>query len=91
MTSRRVIISTLDWVPTATDIKAHEELVKAIRANDKDGLIELLQEGRLLDTRGGEQLRVLSASVWNNRTEARIMSGKHKGKRVWVVMKWVVN
>jgi hypothetical protein len=84
------IISGVDWVPTATDIAADAEFRKVLQANDKDGLIELLKAGRLLDTKAGDGIRVLDISVWNGRTEARLTSGKHRGTKVWIVDKWVV-
>lgn len=84
------IIQSLDWVPTATSIAAHQEFRKALLAGDKEGLVQLLQAGGLLDTKSGDGLRVLDISVFNGRTEARMTTGKHAGKRVWVTAKWVV-
>ena len=84
------LIKGTDWVPTATSIKAYQELRKAMLANDKDGLVELLKSGGLLMTKSGDGVRVLDISVFNGRTEGRMTTGKYAGTKVWVTMQWVV-
>jgi hypothetical protein len=84
------IIQGLDWVPTAISVDAYDEFVKCLQANDRDGLAEMLKNGKLLLTKSGEGIRILDWSFLQERTEGRITTGTYQGKRVWATTKWVV-
>src|SRR5260370_37439176 len=84
------IVQGLDWVPTAISTDAYDEFVQCLQANDKDGLAEMVKDGKLLLTKSGEGIRILDYSVWHERTEGRITTGTYQGKRVLVTTKWVV-
>lgn len=47
----------------------------------------LLVTRQALDTERGDLIRLLDVSVWSNRAEGRMQSGKHAGARVWVTWK----
>ncbi len=83
------LLDSLEWTPTTATLTAHEELHKAIQANDKDGIGEMLQQGRVLDTKPGEHIRILDVSVWSGWIEGRMTSGKHAGRKVWVARRFV--
>ncbi len=79
------LLDTLEWTPTSATLAAHEELRKAIRADDRAGIVELVHQGRVLDTKPGDRILILDVSVWNGRLEGRMTTGKHAGQRVWVM------
>lgn len=83
------LMDSLEWTPTCTSLAAHEELQKAIQADDKDGIAEMLQRGSLLDTKPGDRIRILDVSVWNGRIEGRMTGGKHAGRKVWVSRRFI--
>jgi len=83
------VLDSLEWTPTSTSLEVHEELHKAIQADDKAGIAEMLQSGAVLDTKPGENIRILDVSVSSGWVEGRMSSGKHAGRKVWVARRFV--
>jgi hypothetical protein len=50
-----------------------------MKANDAEGMGQMVASGKAFLTSAWDSVRVLDISVWNNRTEVRILSGKYKG------------
>jgi hypothetical protein len=80
----------VDWVPSTADAETWETLRMALKADDTDGISEVILTGKVFLTKAGDEVRVLDFSVWNNRTEVRFLSGFLKGKRAFTMTSWVV-
>ncbi|MGI8743230.1 MAG: hypothetical protein ACR2NN_11800 [Bryobacteraceae bacterium] len=77
-------------VLTTDSLNACEEMLKSIRLNDNDGLIELVKAGHVYATKGGDGIRVLTVKIISDCGEGRITTGEFKAARVWTFQKWIV-
>jgi hypothetical protein len=74
-------------VPVFTDDKALDAFYKANVGNDKEGVEELFNAGRLFMADVGTKVRVLSGG-WST-MEIRILEGPFNGQRGFVSRQWV--
>jgi hypothetical protein len=79
-----------DWTPTATSVSAHTALQKAVESHDGNAIVELLKIREALETRAGDRILVTDSGLLSGRTEGRMVSGKYRGRKVFVNREWVV-
>src|SRR5690348_5585040 len=77
-------------VPVGVDQKALDEFYKSMGAQDSEGMMELVKEGRLLVPDTGTKVRVLDAHGFLAIVlEVRILEGVYKGRRCFVSSTYV--
>lgn len=78
-------------IPVAIDANALDDFYKAIVAGDREGVEELIDQGRLFIVDVGTKVRVLSVTGLIKATmEIRVLEGVHKGRRGFVSSNVVV-
>ena len=73
-------------VPIAADFFAYNEMMKLMRAKDREGLDQLVESGRVSLAESGTPVLVIEAKdhVDPRAAEVRLKSGPNSGKAVWV-------
>ncbi len=64
------------------------ELAKAAKANDSFGILELLQQGKVITVTAKTRVLVLENKTDGDRaflTKVRILDGEHIGKAAWIM------
>lgn len=72
--------------PTKTD---WDELFKTVRADDSQGLLELVMAERAFLLSGGTKVKILDSPFGAQQYEVRVLSGKRSGQRAFVLKKAV--
>lgn len=72
--------------PTKTD---WDELFKTVRADDSQGLLELVMAERAFLLPGGTKVKILDSPFGAQQYEVRVLSGKRSGQRAFVLKKAV--
>jgi len=71
--------------------QAYDEYWNALLANDDEGLVELMLDGKLVPIDNGTPVRKLSyGGLFDHTCEVRLMKGKFAGKRGIVSLDWLV-
>jgi hypothetical protein len=78
-----------DIVFVATSLEAHKELHKALLANDREGVAQMAEAGKILGPKADDGLRILDYCVFGEWTEGRLTSGEYARRHIWVTTKWV--
>lgn len=80
---KRISDST-DLVLAAVSLPAYNEMEKALRARDKEGMAQMAMAQQVIGPKIGDRLRVLDISHFAGRIEGRFISGEHSGRKVWI-------
>jgi hypothetical protein len=78
-----------DLVLVAISLDAYKEFRKAILANDREGVAQMAEAGKILGAKAGDGLRILDVSVFEGWAEGRLTSGEHARRHVWATRNWV--
>jgi hypothetical protein len=80
-------------VGIATDLSANLEFQKSFNAGDQKGIDELRDNGRLLIVPPGTAVKIREyydgALTYLPSYEVRVLDGKYKDKKGWVMVPWV--
>jgi hypothetical protein len=84
-----VIQSGMTPIPVATSEAYYSEMIDAGTHNDREGLLKMTLEGKILFVDKDTRVRVIGQSIWGGRYRIRITEGEHILKDGWVPVQWV--
>jgi hypothetical protein len=73
----------------AADMAAYTAMVKAARAEDRDGTRELFEAGRILPVDAGVKARVLEVDVGSRGVRVRVSEGPATGRAGWAMVSFI--
>lgn len=77
------------WIPVSATLEVQKSVRKALRAQDDDGLDDLIRVGLLMLIREPTQARVLDRSVLTHSAQVRILEGRYGGRSGWVPLDFI--
>lgn len=83
----RIASDPLKQFPIAVDYGARDELLKAERAGDDAGMLDLINAGRVFLVNSGTKVLVLERYI--ETSEIRVVEGEHAGRKGVIINEWL--